>query len=173
MPHSTGVSWVDALLGAREPAAQSGGERSTEDWIRHLQVMNPGAEDAFHAAKAARGIADTGKTGFLRNLNLRDAEHALFSRQLLEQYGPVLGRLMVATAVPGYSANKVIQQTYPSIGGLARFLSGMDLRQASPPDLQELYWGLRPLFGAFGAARGPEGPAGRLNTSGRASGEAD
>lgn len=137
---STGVPWVDTLLQAKESPAVPPAERSTEEWIRHFRSQSENPRRAFGAALQARSRDP-------RNLNLRDAEHALFSQHTLRDYGPVLGRALLGGAVPGYTVAKVLAQNYPAVEPLIRLLSGMDLRQSTRPDFSELYWGLRPLLG--------------------------
>jgi len=122
--------------------------QSTEEWIKHFQLTNPGpdTEDAFRAAQATRQAADAGKADpRQRDLNLRDAEHALFSQTMVDQ-SPVLGRLQTLVTVPGYSAAKTLQQSYPATAPLIKAITGMDFSGSTRPDLRELYWGMRPVF---------------------------
>jgi hypothetical protein len=80
-----------------------------------------------------------------QDLNLRDQEHAQFSRVILDKYGPVLGSAIVASAVPTYSAAK----------GGAQALGLM--KDATPASFREVGAGLAPLWGgAVGPAQPPQ-----------------
>jgi len=68
------------------------------------------------------------------DLALRDAEHEAFSRLMLRKLGPVLGRAVVATSVPVYTAGKLFVK---SVGGM---------KGATPPSVREIVAGLRPLW---------------------------
>lgn len=68
-----------------------------------------------------------------RDLALRDAEHEALSRYVIAKYGPVTGRMMVASFVPVYSAGKLILKP---LGGY---------KGATPPSFREVAAGLRPL----------------------------
>ena len=118
---------------------------STEQYINDLLGKYDEPFSAFLAAKSLRDSTDAGKTGYNRDLNLRDAEHALFVQSQIDDGGPVLGRLQGAITVPAYSAAKVLAQNY-GLGGPVKALTGRDLKNSTPPDLSELYWGLRPLW---------------------------
>lgn len=67
------------------------------------------------------------------DLNLRDQEHAAFSRYMLNQLGPLLGPAVVATSVPAYSAAKAVAQPLGMMQG------------ATPASLREVQAGLSPL----------------------------
>lgn len=127
-----------------------------ERLIRRYQESEPfSSEDAFRAAKEERQRLDRlTPPGRPRNLNLRDAEHALFAQTVLDQSGPLLGRLQLLTDVPAYSALKALTQTYaPSSWNLPG-------QRSTPPDFSELYWGLAPVWGRRGPMpqRGTSGP---------------
>lgn len=68
------------------------------------------------------------------DLALRDAEHAAFSRYVIDKLGPVIGPAVVATSVPVYSAAK----------GAIQIVGGM--KAATPASFREIRAGLRPLL---------------------------
>jgi len=148
------MDWLSSLFTGVGVPTQAG-QGTTMDSIRHFMEANPGnSEDAFRAIKNYRTEQDKGKVGYQRDLDLRDAEHALFSQSQIDQK-PIMGRLQTAAAVHLYSGVKALAQTYPvtaaPINGLVSTLSGEPTRldRSSPPDLRELYWGLRPIFGGM------------------------
>ncbi len=94
------------------------------------QFMMQASGDAYQAAT----LAALARMGDPLNLALRNAEHALFSRSVLQKLGPVLGRGVVATSVPLYSAAKAIGQPFGAFKG------------ATAPSWQEVQYGLQPLF---------------------------
>lgn len=121
---------------------------TTEDYLKRFQEANPtGSEDAFQAAKLSRQASDRSGAAN-RDLNLRDAEHALFSQSQIDQR-PILGRLGALIGVPGYTAAKVLAQNYPATNPAVKAITGMDLSGSTKPDLRELYWGLKPVFASI------------------------
>lgn len=98
----------------------------------------PTALDQAAQALAARS-ADP------QNLDLRDREHALFSKYILDQYGPQLGSLIVGAAAPTYSGVKALAQSNPQLGALLGKMSGQDLTQATPASWREVQAGLSPV----------------------------
>jgi hypothetical protein len=122
---------------------------STEQYINQLVQDYDTPFAAFMAAKAKRDEVDAGKTGAARDLNLRNAEHALFSNHMMNELGTVGGGAALAVSVPAYSAAKLAAQKMPKASGIPagiRALSGWDLSRSTKPDLSELYWGLRPIW---------------------------
>ena len=105
-----------------------------------MQVSGNEAE-LFRAYEARQGNR--------RDLDLRDQEHTLFARDMIERLGPVLGRLVLGVAAPGYSGAKVMAQNY----GVDPF----GLAQSTPPDFRELWAGLRPVFEGLGPAQAEAG----------------
>lgn len=81
---------------------------------------------------------------------LRDAEHALASQYTIDTLGPV-GYVVVAVTVPTYSAAKWVAQTIPGADVLAALSPVPLTRQqgASTPSWNEIWWGLRPLWGTI------------------------
>lgn len=118
---------------------------STEDYLKQFQASTPDSWQAFENAKATRQASDAGKTNPERDLNLRDAEHALFAQTMVDR-SPVMGRLGLLAGAPAYSAAKYVAQNGPGTAPLVQKLTGLDLRGSTPPSLSELYWGLRPVF---------------------------
>lgn len=162
-PTSTGVAWFDAL--AKEMAPPSRQNR-TEEWIDYFNSLYPPgpasqyeaseADKAFRAAKKFRIQAERGVPGPLQDLDLRDAEHAMFSWSNVEG-SPFWGRLATLYAVPVYSALKVAAQNYPwTLPVLSPIFDPIlkeradmtmeDMKTSTPPDLGELYWGLAPIW---------------------------
>jgi hypothetical protein len=114
---------------------------STEEYINQFAGSGDTSEDDFEWAKLARHKDP-------RNLNLRNAEHALFTQAMRDSWGPV-GALSGLVAIPGYSAAKWAAQNFPKQSGVPAGIeaaTGMKLSQSTRPDLSELYWGLRPLW---------------------------
>lgn len=69
-----------------------------------------------------------------QNLDLRDQEHAAFSRYVIDTLGPVAGRAVVAAGVPVYSGFKAGIQ---AAGGM---------KKATPASMREVLAGLKPLW---------------------------
>ena len=83
--------------------------------------------------------------------NLRNLEHYLVSKLLIQQMPPGLGRAAALILPPGYAATKWGAQNLPGeLGaiprGLGRLLLGQDLTQATPPSWDEIKWGMKPAF---------------------------
>ncbi len=79
-----------------------------------------------------------------QDLGQRDAEHAAFTRYLLQQY-PYLGPLIAMITVPGYSGAKWLAQTLPG-GAVVDRVSPVPLASATPPSWREVLAGLSPLW---------------------------
>ena len=78
---------------------------------------------------------------------LRNQEHELFSQHVIDTYGPVLGRMIVSAAVPGYAAAKAAAQALPSpVGQAIDRVAPFKLAGATKPDLGEIQAGLSPVF---------------------------
>lgn len=127
---------LEALLNAPE----------TEQQIARLMGAHGGDAAKAHLASYMERGAPEGKN----DRGLRNAEHALFAQSIIDKLGPVAGRTALAGAVPGYTAVKALAQNSPP--GYARALEMLTrfplTREsgASAPGLDELYWGLRPVF---------------------------
>ncbi len=91
--------------------------------------------DAYQAAT----LATLARMRDPHNIPLRNAEHALFSQYAIKRLGPVLGRAVVASAVPAYSLAKVL-------GRPIGFFKG-----ATPPSWQEVQYGLQPIVSSVPA----------------------
>lgn len=102
------------------------------------QLLTPSVEPALIQAQVQRMERP-------QDLNLRDQEHALFSKYVMEQYGPVLGSLVVGASVPAYSGLKAAAQADPRVGAILGRLTGMDLANATPASWQEIHAGLSPI----------------------------
>lgn len=111
---------------------------------RPIRLSGPGQRNAkqliANYLREARGdavqaaaLAGRDRLSDPSNLALRNAEHALFSRSVLQSLGPVLGRAVVATSVPLYSAAK-------AIGRPMGFF-----KEATAPSWQEVQYGLEPI----------------------------
>lgn len=85
--------------------------------------------DPLQAAAAAKAAREKDPN----NIDLRNAEHALFSYYMIDKLGPILGAAVVGVSVPLYSLVK----------SLAKMM-GL-LKKATPPSWQEMQYGLRPL----------------------------
>lgn len=121
----------------------------SKQYVEGLDTGKP--EDDFRASMEMRTQADQGKSGQARDLDARDAEHYLFTKAMIEREGPIKGRLMMAGAIPGYSAAKAVAQTFPSTAPalnalLNRSGNNYDLANSSPPDFNELGAGLAALL---------------------------
>lgn len=124
--------------------------------VQHYLANNPeNAEDAFLAARGDRRVADRSRGLVQRtpeDLNLRDAEHALFANALMDpnnprsagHVSPLYGALNLLAMVPIYSATKALTQYLPQSAD--RFIPGP---ASSPPDWNEIKWGLAPLWGGI------------------------
>lgn len=124
--------------------------KSTEEYLDQYMGEHPNTGRAFMAS-----MQDRHKDP--KNLNLRDAEHALFAQTLMESLGPIVGTGVVGTSVPAYSAAKVIMQNYMprSVAkGIGKVFPPLDLADSTPPDLSELYWGLRPIWNSVKKPKG-------------------
>jgi hypothetical protein len=81
------------------------------------------------------------------NTLLRNREHELFSQHIINTYGPVLGRAIVGTAVPGYAAAKATAQALPApVGQAIDRVSPFPLAGATKPDMGEVAAGLKPVL---------------------------
>jgi hypothetical protein len=110
---------------------------------RYLNGAGGRVVDAAPAATADR-MADP------MNLPLRNAEHALFSQSVIDQLGPIVGRAVAGTAVPAYSAAKAVAQALPTpVGQAIDRIAPFKLAGATPPSLDEIRWGLRPVWGSI------------------------
>lgn len=83
-----------------------------------------------------------------RNRQLANAEHRAFGDSLVDRYG-VLGRLMLAGAVPGYQGAKFAAQDLPGGGALdslSRATLGVPLAgpDTTAPGWDQLKAGLKP-----------------------------
>lgn len=152
MDHERSISQEPAPTGLRPAPApyipqsaaaeQALGERlAAIPWARRGasgEWEPPGAGDQAVQVAQAR-VADP------QNLDLRDQEHRLFSQHVLDQYGPVLGSLVVGASVPSYSALKAAAQANPQLGALLSRLTGYDLANATPASWREVHAGLAPV----------------------------
>lgn len=122
--------------GPEIPPRVDPGEDPAAQLIRLHLIRNKGnVNDAVAAALAERLDHPT-------DLTKRNAEHALFSQMLMNRLGP-LGPL----ATPLYSGAKALAQAAPApIGRAIDRISPLPLAAATRPDLNEVKWGLSPLW---------------------------
>ncbi len=119
---------------------------------RYLNGAGGRVADASTAATADR-------MGDPTSLPLRNAEHALFSQDVIDRLGPVLGRAVVGAAVPTYSAAKAVAQALPTpVGQAVDRVAPFRLAGATPPTLDEVRWGLRPVWGSIVPQPAPAAP---------------
>ena len=102
-----------------------------------------------HAAQA--GQLDTLRQQVPMNdplqLMLRDWHHQAFTRQIMEQFGPVLGRFIAGSGIPLWQIMKMISQNVPGGRQASQYLpAGLQPHLGTPPTLGQLGTGLRPLF---------------------------
>ena len=95
--------------------------------------------------------------------NLRNAEHALFSQSIIDRLGPVAGRAVVGAAVPAYTGAKAVAQALPApVGQAIDRVSPFPLAGATKPDMSEVKWGLRPVWGSVAPAESTDSPYDQL-----------
>ena len=80
-------------------------------------------------------------------LMLRDWHHQAFTRQIIEQFGPVLGRLIAGGGIPLWQAMKMVSQNVPGGRQASQYLPpGMQPHLGTPPTWGQLGTGLAPIF---------------------------
>lgn len=135
-------SLADFLQPANAPAVTA--------LAKQFQQQSPQAPH-FASVQARMASPEAGQ-----DRDLRDAEHALFAQSLVNDFGRLGAAPILATAVPGYTGAKWAAQNAPKMSGIPAGLEAllqMPLTKesgATPPDLREIYWGLRPLLGSLG-----------------------
>lgn len=108
---------------------------TADQYIQHFLAQ---AGDAYEAAT----LATMARMADPLNTELRNAEHALFSRYVVHTLGPVAGRAVVAAAVPLYSLAKAVGQPVGAFKG------------ATAPSWREVQYGLKPLLPAAPSVTG-------------------
>jgi len=81
---------------------------------------------------------------------LRDLQHQAFTRMLLEQYGPVWGRLLAFGMIPAWQGAKAVAQHTGAPGRWAsqQLPVGMQPHRGTPPSWEQLRTGWAPIFQA-------------------------
>ena len=125
-----------------------------------LQSMTPGLDPAVlqmllsqpsHAAQSGQ-LDELRKASPFhqtdpRTLMLRDWHHQAFTRQIMEEYGPVLGRLLAVLGILGWQGMKVGAQYMPGGGYASNFLPlGLQPHLGTPPTMGQIPMGLSPIF---------------------------
>ena len=116
--------------GARQPAQATGTPNWQTQWAG-LQAQK--ATDPSNRALTAR-------------------EHDAFSRSLMERFGPVAGRAMVAGTIPAWQGAKAVTQGIGSVvPGSMEFMDrwfpeGLQPQRGSAPGWDQLMTGLRPIW---------------------------
>ena len=128
-----------------------------------LQSMTPGLDPAIiqmllgqptHAAQAGQLEGLRNASPFHeadpRTMMLRDWHHQAFTRQIMEQYGPVLGRLLAAIGIPLWQSMKVGAQYAPGgYWGSQQLPIGTQPHLGTPPGWGQIPTGLAPIFRAL------------------------
>lgn len=115
----------------------------SEGWYQGL--LNNNNRDYSQAFGQANKMRWTGGMG--SDIPLRNAEHGLFAQDMWRSNGP-WGKLSPAV-IPLYTGVKAGVQKMPALSRPMNALFGeeFDLTQATPASWEELWWGLRPLWG--------------------------
>ena len=134
-------------VGARQVSAPTGAQGPSAPW---------GARQPAQATEwQARWAGLQGqKAADPANRQLTAVEHDAFSRALIERFGPVAGRAMVAGAIPAWQGAKAITQPIArSVPGAQSFFdaimpSGIQPHRGSAPGWDQLMTGLAPIWSA-------------------------
>src|SRR3990167_8161918 len=125
------------------------GQEGSVGLLRLLQTLGYGPRPAKQQSRLADiTTRREDSPQAMRDLALRDLQHQVFTRALIERFGPVWGRLLAFGAIPAWQGAKAATQYTGSFGREASGMlpSGMQPHQGTPPSWGQLGTGWGPIF---------------------------